>query len=250
MPLKENSHSTNLTNLNKLITIIISFGLKYAPKMFSITIAELQKLPEIVKAALINYDQTEVAYHKAIAIRSASYQAINLLITKAICSLRASETSNEVKENAKALVRKFRGSSLNRKTKAAQPTTQTTPATAVVVTSTPELNVQRGFDDQLKNINQFILLLKSITEYNPAEADITTASLTAMYNDLMTKNDAVIAATVAFNTAKIQQYNICDKPNTGMVDIALAVKDYIKSVYGASSKEYREVSSLMFKRFK
>jgi len=37
-----------------------------------------------------------------------------------------------------------------------------------------------------------------------------------------------------------------DKPTTGLVDVASDVKNYIKSVFGATSVQYRAISGLKF----
>ncbi|WP_340064428.1 hypothetical protein [Ascidiimonas aurantiaca] len=42
--------------------------------------------------------------------------------------------------------------------------------------------------------------------------------------------------------------NIINQPNTGLIDVALAVKAYVKSVFGTSNAQAREISKIIFRR--
>ena len=251
---KVNSHSSNLANFRTLISIIISFGLKYIPTRVSIQLVSLQALLPKVQVVVEKAHETDVALHKAIAVRKASYDTISSLMTKVISSLRSTESPKEIKVNAAAIVRKIRGSHLKSKTTVAMVTGNTADSTgtnaaasATTTTKKPHANTERSFNDQLTNIDKFIKLLETIPEYAPTEADITLAALQAMYNDLIDKNSAVHNAEVAYDTAKIERYNLCYTPVSGMVDLTQAVKNYVKSVYGATSPQYKEVTKLGFK---
>jgi hypothetical protein len=244
---KVNSHLSNLANFGKLISIIISFGLRYIPTRVVLQLLSLQAVYPKAKVVVENAHETDVAMHKTIAIRKAAYDAISILITKVISALRASDTADEVKLNAAAIVRKIRGTHLKSKTVAAAVSSTTAAVGATAVSKKPGVNTERGFNDQLVNIDKLIKLLSGIPNYTPSEADLTIVALTATYNDLVDKNNAVYNATIANDTAKIARYELCYNPKTGMVDIALAVKDYVKSIYGASSPQYKEVSKLVFK---
>ena len=61
------------------------------------------------------------------------------------------------------------------------------------------------------------------------------------------KNSAVVAAFTPLSNARILRNEILYKANTGLVDITLDTKTYIKSLYGATSPQYRQVSKLEFK---
>jgi hypothetical protein len=64
----------------------------------------------------------------------------------------------------------------------------------------------------------------------------------------MTKNYAVIAATTPLSNARIGRDAVLYKAETGLVDIAMDAKAYIKAIFGATSAEYRQVSKLTFKK--
>lgn len=106
---------------------------------------------------------------------------------------------------------------------------------------------QMSYDNRLDNFDKLIKLLSSVEEYAPNEADLKVASLSALYADLMLKNMTVISAANPLSNARILRDEVLYKKGTGLVDIALDVKAYVKSVYGASSPKYKQVSKLTFK---
>jgi hypothetical protein len=89
--------------------------------------------------------------------------------------------------------------------------------------------------------------LSSVTLCAPNEADL---KVTALYNALKAKNTAVVNATTPLSNARISRNNILYNANTDLVDIALDTKTYIKSIYGATSPQYKQVSKLEFKAVK
>ena len=103
-----------------------------------------------------------------------------------------------------------------------------------------------SFDSRIDNFDKLIKLLTSVTLYAPNEADLKVTALTAVLNDLKAKNLAVTNAEVPLNNARISRNDILYKTNTGLVDTALDVKTYIKSVYGATSPQYKKISKIKF----
>ena len=80
----------------------------------------------------------------------------------------------------------------------------------------------------------------------PNEAELKVATLTTLYNDLKTKNTAVITATAPLSNARISRNDVLYKANTGIYDIAIDTKTYIKSLFGATSPQYSQVKGLKF----
>ena len=107
-----------------------------------------------------------------------------------------------------------------------------------------------SYDSRIENLDKLIKLLESIGAYAPNEEELKTTSLTTLYNTLKVKNASVVAATTPMSNARISRNNILYKANSGMVDIALDTKTYIKSLYGATSPQYKQVSKLAFKAVK
>ncbi len=69
-------------------------------------------------------------------------------------------------------------------------------------------------------------------------------------DDLKAKNAAVVEATIPVSNARVSRNEILYKENTGLCDVAMDVKTYIKSVFGATSPQYKQISKLEFKKVK
>jgi len=68
--------------------------------------------------------------------------------------------------------------------------------------------------------------------------------------DLKAKNTAVINATTALSNARIARDKVMYSDDIGLIDIARDVKQYVKSLFGASSPQYKQISGLEFKAIK
>ena len=90
------------------------------------------------------------------------------------------------------------------------------------------------------------MLLSLIPQYNPNEEELKISTLTAIYEDLKAKNSAVIETTTPLSNARIARNEIMYAPLSGLVDTAFDTKVYIKSAFGASSPQFKQVSKLVF----
>jgi len=108
---------------------------------------------------------------------------------------------------------------------------------------------QMSFDNRVDNLDRLIQLLITIPEYAPNEADLKTASLTTYLQSLQTSNATAVAAETNLENARIVRNEVLYLPSTGLVDVASAVKLYVKSVFGATSAQYKQVSALTFKSY-
>ena len=109
---------------------------------------------------------------------------------------------------------------------------------------------QLSFDSRIDNFDKLISLLSTIPAYNPNEEELKITSLTAYLEDLKAKNAAVIEVATALSNARIARNEMLYKENSGLIDTALDVKSYVKSVFGAGTPQFRQVSGLEFKRYK
>ena len=78
--------------------------------------------------------------------------------------------------------------------------------------------------------------------------ELQIASLNTFAFTLRLANDAVMNTSIPLSNARIARNDMLYGANTGMVDIALEVKKYIKSVFGGSSQQYHQVGELTFTR--
>ena len=80
----------------------------------------------------------------------------------------------------------------------------------------------------------------------PNVEDLKVDSLKTLQADLKVKNNDVVVASIQLSNARIARNEILYKPLTGLIDVAFDLKVYIKSVFGATSPQYKQISKLKF----
>lgn len=58
----------------------------------------------------------------------------------------------------------------------------------------------------------------------------------------------MISIFTQLSNARLNRNVILYKPDTGVVVVAIAVKTYIKAVFGATSPQYKQVSGVEFQK--
>ena len=238
----ETGHPINVANFETIIADVTSYGTTYNPSKASLKVAALNTLLTSAKSAVNAVSAAEPSYKLATDARDVSFKPLSPLVTKVINALKATDTTAQVDETAQTLVRKLQGRRATPKqTDEAKKAAEAAGKPIVEISSS-----QMSFDSRIDNFDKLIKLLTSVTLYAPNEADLKVTALTAVLTDLKAKNTAVTTAEVPLNNARIARNDVLYKTNTGLVDIALDVKTYIKSVYGATSPQYKKISKIKF----
>ena len=238
----ETGHPINVANFETIITDVTSYGSTYNPSKASLKVTALNTLLASAKSAVNAVSAAEPAHKLATDARDAAFKPLSPLVTKVINALKATDTTAQVDESAQTLVRKLQGRRATPKKTEEQKKVAAEAGKEVVEISSSQMS----FDSRIDNFDKLIKLLTSVTLYAPNEADLKVTALTAVLTDLKAKNLAVTTAEVPLNNARIARNDVLYKANTGLVDIALDVKTYIKSVFGASSPQYKKISKIKF----
>ena len=239
----ETGHAKNVTNLESLITSIIALGTTYNPSRDSIKLAALQALLTASTESLNAVNIAQAAYSNAVAARKVAFEPFSKLITRVMNSLKASGASTQVVQSARTIVRKLQG-----RRASAKITEEEKKALEAEGKEVNQISAsQMSFDNRIENFDRLIMLLSSIPLYNPNEEELKVETLKALHNQLKEKNSEVILPIVQLSNSRIARNKILYKENTGIVDIAVDSKTYIKSVFGATSPQYKQVSRLYFK---
>jgi hypothetical protein len=242
----ETGHAKNVANFDELVSFVAGYGTTYNPSKASIKLTALQTLSTNAKNAVSAVNATAPAYSNAVSAREIAFEPLSKLSTRLMNALKATDATEQVVDSAKTIVRKIQGTRATPKK-----TEEEKLALTAEGKETNEISAsQMGYDNRLDNFDKLIKLLTSETVYAPNETELKVTSLTATYSDLKIKNAAVITASVPLSNARISRNDILYKPTIGLVDIAMDTKMYIKSIYGATSPQYKQISKLAFKAVK
>jgi len=242
----DTGHAKNVANFESLISFCTGYGAAYNPSNADLQLANLQTLRTTALADLQNVKVTKTAFDNATNTRQQVFKPLRQLATRIINALAASGAQAEVIADARTINRKIQG-----KAKDEQPViipSATTPPTPVVTPTDKKISTsQQSFDNLIDHLTQLIQLLTQESNYTPNEPDLTVAALTNTLNSLIKANTLVINAYTAWSNARIERNDTLYNPLTGLVQTALEVKQYVKSIFNASSPQYKQVSKLQFK---
>ena len=240
----ETGHAKNVTNLESLITSIIALETSYNPSRDSIKLPALQALLTASTESLNAVNIAQATYSNAVAARKVAFEPFGKLITRVMNSLKASGTSTQVVQSARTIVRKLQG-----RRASAKITEEEKKALEAEGKEVNQISAsQMSFDNRIENFDRLIMLLSSIPLYNPNEEELKVETLKALHNQLKEKNSEVILPIVQLSNSRMTRNKILYSENTGLVDVALDSKTYIKSIFGATSPQYKQISKLRFIR--
>ncbi len=240
----ETGHAKNVANFAQLVTICTSYGAKYNPSNPALQLTQMNNSLTLAKDCMTSLNTAQAALSNATATRMGVFKPFKQLVTRISNAVKASGVSKQTKDQVAALVRKLQGQRATPKMSEEEKQAALEAGQEIVEIS----SAQTSIDSLLENFDKLIKLLATITEYAPNETDLTVSSLTARYEDMFAKNQAVINAEQPLNNLRITRNELLYDENTGIANVANAAKLYIKSVFGATSPQYKQVSSLQFSK--
>jgi len=242
----ETGHYKNVSNFQEVISNVLGYGPDYKPSKAGLSVLELQALATRARDGLNAVDQIFPGYSAAVAAREVGFIPLGIFTTRILNALRACGVSAQVVDNAKTVVRKIQGTRAT--PKKSEEEKRTLAAKGVMVKEIS--SAQTSFDGRLENLNKLVKIIQSIPEYAPNESELQPAAVNSLYNKLFALNAAVVDASAAITRARIARDNILYASNTGLLDVATDVKTYVKSLYGASSPQFKHISKIEFRTIK
>lgn len=242
----ETGHAKNVANFKDLIAFCTNYGANYNPSKASIKLNALTTVHTNALGTLANINLLIPTYNNAINARDTAFSPLSKLITRIVNALDGIDISQQAKANVKTIARKLQG-------KRASPKKDTTTdnSESKEVESGKTISAsQMSFDQRIENMDKLIQLLAAQATYTPNEAELSLAGLTSTHQNMRATNAAVVNAYAPLSNARIERNNILYAESTGLVDLAGDVKSYIKSVFGGTSPQYKQVSGLKFTKIK
>ena len=241
----ETGHSKNVANMDALASFTLGYGPAYNPTKISIKTDALLGISATAKKAIADVNLALPNYSNAVSERDVAFTPLSKLATRVLNALKATDASAPMIDNAKTLVRKIQGVRATPKKTPAQIKAMEAAGKEVVEISTSQVS----FTSRMESLDKLINLLNTIPFYTPNEGELSVDSLSALSNKLKEKNSAVIASVTPLSNARLVRNNVLYKTDTGLVDTAMDAKFYIKSLFGATSPEYKQVSKLEFRNY-
>lgn len=237
----EIGHAKNVANFQDLISFVTSYGATYNPTKNALKLPQLTALQTTSQTRLAEVVAKNTAFNNAVNDRMTAFDGLKALSTRLVNALESTDATTEKIKDAKVFNRKLQG---KRASSADAPTDPNASAPATISAS------QQSYDQQIQHFAGLISVLQTEASYTPNETELKIATLTTKQADLTAKNNAVSTAYSAVSNTRIARNKTLYDVGTGLVDTAFEVKKYVKSIYGATSPEFKQVNKIKFNNIK
>jgi hypothetical protein len=245
----ETGHAKNVANFENLISFCSGYGATYNPSKANLKVAQLQTQLTSCKTNVASVVSTGVAFNNAVNARMIAFAGLKKLSTRLVNALDATGATPQTVKDAKSINTKLQGSKLS-KTETAQQPTPVDPNAPIVETDKTISTSQQSYTNLVEHFSKMITLLSTEPAYIPNETELKVATLNTLLTTLKNTNTAVINAYTTVSNSRIARNQSLYNDTNGLCITAKEVKMYIKSLYGATSPQYKQVSALEFKTIK
>jgi len=145
--------------------------------------------------------------------------------------------------DAKTINRKIQGAKANGTAKV--PTTPADPNAPTPTDKTISTS-QQSYDSIIDHLTKLVETITQEPSYKPNETKLKTDTIKARLDTMKSTNTELVNSYTNWSNTRIQRNATLYSPLTGLVQTALEVKKYVKSVFGATSPQYKQVSGLVF----
>jgi hypothetical protein len=225
--------STYVAHFRLLIDVVMSFRNKYRPTVERLAIPELEGLLENAARTIEEVDRLLPASLSADSKRHEAFADLPLRATRVGATAKICDLDGEVLTRIEEVVRKIHGT----RHKRIQPDDEGTHVSVSQV----------SFAEQIEHLKQLTDLVEPQPNYHPEEEGISVADLRKYILVLTDLNNEALATIPDLTEARRLRNEVLYAPKTGMIDTALAVKEYVKAVFGANSPQYKEVNHISFR---
>ncbi len=239
----ETGHAKNVANFEDLISFCTGYGAVYKPINPQLEIAQLTTLHTNAKNALDALKPLKTDFDRATNDRVLAFDGLKTLATKVTNAFAICGADDEAAKDVQTLNRKIQGVRAG-KEPVADPANPNVPLPATISTS------QQSYDSLIENFSKLIVTLSKEPLYIPNEVELQVATLDTKLSDMKTKNTNVTNTYTGYSNSRISRDGVLYQEDNGVVAIAGDVKKYVKSLFGNSSPEYKQVSGLEFTRQK
>ncbi len=238
------SNVKNLQSLEKLLGTCTGLGGSYNPGNQNLQVKAMAALLSQARNTLSEVDIAKTGYEVATNQREEAFKGLGPLTGRIISAMIASGSRPETVADARTMTRKIYGRVLSKDRE---------PVPSLVESNSadekPKTTRRARGTDYASLVSHFAKLLETVAaseRYKTNEQELSVESLKKHLTALQKHNSSVISATVAWQEARRKRDEILYYLDRNLFTVGQRAKQYVKSVYGYGSEEYRSVSKIRF----
>lgn len=227
----ETGHAKNLSNFALLISYCLSYEIKFQPSSDKIKIPALQTKHTDCQNLMQAVNIASIPFIEAVNQRQILFDPLRTFITRVVNSAEASDITVQDIADIKTYARKIQGRRASKKTEKSHSASQ------------------MSFVQRIDHLSSLVEFLAVLTKYTPNETELTVASIRTMITNMEDASSLIYSLEPALGNARIARNKAMYEKDTGLTELTKKVKKYVKSVFGSTSEEYKQIAALKFKRF-
>ncbi len=227
----ETGFAKNVANFAEMITAVKTFGAGYNPSAETLAISGLEALRDRANESLIALQKADSIYRDSVNARQSEFEELGKLTTRIKGAVQSAGVDVKINDEISSLNKKITGKRISAEKEEAAGKSAS----------------QMSMDSRTYNFRQLVIRLADIPEYKPNESDLTVESLNRYVDSLNAVTAGLQNDLKNLDKARLERDDIMFNENTGLVSVASRVKAYVKSVFGASSLQYKAIAGLNFK---
>ncbi len=235
----ETGHAVNVKNFFNLVTFCKGFGTQYQPSKVSIQIPALENTYQLAKEAIDEIIRQTAAYNTVINERALLFKDNRTLSTRLINAFEMTDAPDATKKDVKGFNRKLQG----KRASAVKETNSTVEGLNAEAPKTISSS-QTSFNQQVEHLKALVTVLEGEPSYVPNEVDLKVSTLKNLISQQDSANEQVAIVYTALSNARLMRDRVLYGEETGLYNISLDIKKYVKAVFGASSPEYKQVTGV------
>lgn len=231
----ETGIAINVSNGEKVVDFLNTFGPNYNPSNVAIQIPSLQALNIQAKSYI---DTTRTQRQENTIDRNNRqdvYGDLETFARRVLNELSASGAQKPVIKNARRCIKDIAGDRI-----------------IPIDTTDPDVNYnsihKTSFPRQIQHFTDLIGVVSACPEYDPNIPELKVVALETKKEHMVTTNDAANMSEAMWSSAMRERNQFFNAEYTGYVDIYLAVKRAVKATFGNSSPQYKQISGFTFRR--
>ena len=237
------THVRNAEAFSRLVDFCTGYGGAYNPGRPTLQINALIDTKSKAADSLTKVIVAKTEYDNQVNYRKQRFDQLSSLAARVMRILEASGVSREKRADARAYVQRINGN----KPKAS-------PVVAAATTTEPASGVTKKAPSQKQlsyasRADAFANLVSTVSTeplYITNEKALSTEGLKKELDALKAANTQVSVAQVAWSNARIDRNGVLYQQDQSMYRTGLAVKKYIRAIYGPSSEQYAQVKTVVF----
>lgn len=244
----ETGYAKNVANFQQEISFTKGYGSSYNPSRPSLTIEGLEDALTTAQKAMATAKDAKVAFDNATNARQVAFKDLKPFCVQVLSSFIAAGVPALAIDDAKGILRKVQG---RRAKKIVLPKVNETDNAEETAEQKMDRYIsvsQLSYDNQLDHFSKLVETVLQQPLYTPNEEELSVTGLKNKLKELGTLNQSVIDTYTKWSNARIQRNYSQFDPVTGIVSIALDVKSYVKSIFGSTSQQYKQISGIKFRR--